>query len=251
MQVLYEILLSVCFLGGVVELPKVRVVENTVYPLILGADWIDLSGACVKSKDRCLTVQFDNVPDETPQPLKSVFKSIPMQRSKISPCARTRTPLSSIFEDPEETSSNEERRTTKPTYLAAIHIQQTPEEKLNPAILIDNIFVLPSAITFTSAKFDSPGEYLVDSQYSAKPGYNWLIPSCLVKSNGNSVKIPVINLSERTLRCNSGKKISIVRVFDSEEDSCIFDSSTEISVQSMTSSIVTECTDHWKEVFKK
>lgn len=51
MQVLYEIPLSVRFSGRVVELPKVRVVENTVYPLILRVDWIDLSGARVRSKE--------------------------------------------------------------------------------------------------------------------------------------------------------------------------------------------------------
>lgn len=74
-----------------------------------------------------------------------MFKLIPIQRSKIFPCARTRAPLISIFEDSKETSSDEEHRVTKPTLLAAIHVQQAPQ-KFNPAILIDNNFISPSAL---------------------------------------------------------------------------------------------------------
>ncbi len=206
-----EIALSVRYLNTVTEMKRVRVVKNSLYPVILGEDWFAATRAFVGHNGTRMEVFLQ-------RPLGLISES--EARSEANAATITRTSLTSV--KPKESRAV---TTTLPPIpeedmpMSAIETEAVgPEE--NWAISNKDIILPAKSLSFveTTVSGNVIGDLLVERTGSSEPSAEWTVPSCLISQDASGIRIPVMNMSESPIRWRAGKLIASVTPYGEETD---------------------------------
>ena len=234
-RVLGTLPLTVRYQHRVVEIPAARILERPVCPLILGADWIGLSGATIKADaSGKLTVRFEEHETfETPE-------------DTVAECPNEEAPLVNITANNEPAIQPDELL-TEPNFLASITLQEI-DNRLREADhclkVAEKTIIPPEAIVFipTSAPSVHEGPWEVKRAHSAQPGREWILQGCIVQPEDGRLHLPVLNLSKQPLVWQPSQEIAIacpllnepvslpmaLTISDSSDSSDAIDSSPEL-----------------------
>ncbi|KZR98405.1 Uncharacterized protein APZ42_006192, partial [Daphnia magna] len=192
-----ETSLSVRGPNGVVDLNKVVVMENTLYPLVLGADWIAASG---------ISLTFSNgtwICEIAGQERKAMSEKEPTPKhAEPPPDPRVKPVGESINVDASTSSSSHgfEQAVQKLRLLGSL-IWENPNRRAERAakLLIRPTKTrrIPGAnFGFIEARVpaDHDGLWMLTTTGSSRLGREWISPSCLLKSEANIVRVPVLNI---------------------------------------------------------
>ncbi len=86
--------------------------------------------------------------------------------------------------------------------------------------------ILASSVQFVEATTPgrADGSWLIETTRSTRLNREWVTPSCLLESHGGKVFIPVVNLSEKTVKVRGPWKVSAVtadQTFPVNEESTV------------------------------
>ena len=172
-----ETSLSVRFKDSIVDLKRVVVMRDVMYPLVLGVDWITTSGVIISTRNGQLMVD------------------VPAASAPILPPGSTRIESQVEKEEDFESASEDIR------LLGAVASEPRRSWKQRP-----NIFLKPNKRSkiagfttgFVEARIPSAkdGLWMVSTAGSSREGQEWISPSCLLQSVKGVVSIPVSNLNQ-------------------------------------------------------
>ncbi|KZS16055.1 Uncharacterized protein APZ42_018258 [Daphnia magna] len=167
------------FKDRVVDLQKVRVVEQALFPLTLGVDWMGKSNVGVRPslQDRCQMEAFifpETTTNNTDEKLK---------KEKTDDGNGM---LAAITLSPAMPPTRAKRYVMEPCVI--------------PAITMKFVHV---SIEETTSK-----TMMVERAHSAFPNKEWIVLHCLVSVEGKHVRVPVTNLSNEPLMLKKGQKLT-------------------------------------------
>ena len=211
-----EIPLIVRFKSTVIDL-QVRVVDHLIFPMILGMDWIDRSGAFVFS---CNGTGYVDVLNSFSHAREELHKFSSQLIDKVIPSDLPSEPIASFSttnpfrQDTGKTVVNEPKQ-EDPTYLATIDVEEVSsryhQKDYEWLVVHSSTVIPPGSLQFISTKICSTigngHDWHVEKSYSAHPKCEWIVPQCVVKSKKDKLLIPVVNLSRQPLKWNQGSKL--------------------------------------------
>ncbi|KZS20857.1 Uncharacterized protein APZ42_012348 [Daphnia magna] len=184
-----EIPLTVRFKDRVVDLQKVRVVEQALFPLILGVDWMGKSNVGVRPSpgDRC---QMEAI----------------------------------IF--PETTTNNTDEKLKKEKtddgngMLAAITLSPAIPPTRAKRYVMEPCVIPAKTMKFVHVSIEETNSetMMVERAHSAFPNREWIVPHCLVSVEGKHVRVPVTNLSNEPLMLKKGQKLTRINPWGVDEE---------------------------------
>ena len=178
--------LTVEFEGQMVTLDKVYVIERSIFPLLLGADWILSSKVLVFGEGGRLVVRAPTLNEE---------------------------------------STGESSSTPEDEWYDLGPLADPLPSKPVKRMIVDETTEIPASslayIAVCVPDFSS-GVMATSPTYSAGPGREWISPSCLLTvSNGKAV-LPIVNLSQSPITFNSQLEIECehFEVDEIDNDQC-------------------------------
>ncbi|KZS03826.1 Histone-lysine N-methyltransferase NSD2-like protein [Daphnia magna] len=185
-----EIPLTVRFKDRVVDLQKVRVVEQALFPLILGVDWMGESNVGVRPshQDRC---QMEAI----------------------------------IF--PETTTNHTDEKLKKEKtgdgngMLAAITLSPAMPPTRAKRYVMEPCVIPAKTMKFVHVSIEETTSetMMVERAHSAFPNKEWIVPHCLVGVEGKHVRVPVTNLSNEPLMLEKGQKLTRINPWGVDDES--------------------------------
>lgn len=182
--------------------------ENTLYPLVLGADWIAASG---------ISLTFSNgtwICEIAGQERKAMSEKEPTPKhAEPPPDPRVQPVGESVNIDVSTLGSSHgfEQAVQKLRLLGSL-IWENPNRRAERAakLLIRPTKTrrIPGAnFGFIEAKVpaDHDGLWMLTTTGSSRLGKEWISPSCLLKSEANIVRVPVLNIGTTPFSCSRSK----------------------------------------------
>ncbi|KAI9555914.1 enzymatic polyprotein [Daphnia sinensis] len=202
-NVVGEISLTVRYQGTIVDLPKVAVLRNMMYPLVLGVEWIVKSGVTIKGVDGRAEVIV---------PLESEVVSVREKGNLVRDYVETEAESIHVaFQSAAQELLN----------LGALVSEDFPDEHRRPKGLLKSM--RSKRIPANSAghmKFRVSCQeqelWMAPTAGAAGTTGGWLIPSCVMKSADGVLKVPVMNTSQSALSWKNFR--GLFRVVPVEDD---------------------------------
>jgi hypothetical protein len=201
-QVLGTLPLTVRYQHRVVEIPAARILERPVCPLILGADWISMSGAIIQADSSGeLTVRFEET------------KTSATQEGTAAGCPNGEVPVVNITAN-NQTAIQPPEIPTESNFLASITLEEVDHrlrETDHCLKVAEKTTIPPEAIVFipTSAPSFHEGPWEVKRAHSAQPGREWILQGCIVQPEDGRLHLPVLNLSKQPLVWQPSQEIAL------------------------------------------
>ncbi len=217
------IALTVRYKDSVVNLPRVRVVEDMVHDMILGEDWLLASGFFVGSDGERLVVV--RLPPGAASPFQN---SNPAARNENEERQEEIEHVQEIDESPQVEVQALNSPTKPHVHFFIEEAAQEPDIQIMSAIFLeesmpdseyarvmDKAIIPPGALSFVNigAPKDKSTSYKIEKAFSSKPKQEWIVPDCLIASNGGDLRIPVVNLSKTSLQWQKGQEIARLTPF--------------------------------------
>ncbi|KZS05237.1 Uncharacterized protein APZ42_031640 [Daphnia magna] len=179
-----ETSLVVRFGGAVTDLNQVLVMENAIFPMVLGMDWIERSGAVICVKEGVAIVEVTRG-----QKLKENDKDCGYGKAVDELLV-----MGALVEEEEVTPG------VDPGELQ-LHVRLKKKKG-----------IAASSVQFVDAVTPKrrDGLWLIRTNKSTRAGKEWVTPECLVESQDGRVLIPVVNLTTNKLMVRGSWCASIV-----------------------------------------
>lgn len=202
-NVVGEISLTVRYQGTIVDLPKVAVLRNMMYPLVLGVEWIVKSGVTIKGVDGRAEVIV---------PLESEVVSVREKDNLVPDYVEMEAESIHVaFQSAAQELLN----------LGALVSEDFPDEHRRPKGLLKSM--RSKRIPANSAghmKFRVSCQeqelWMAPTAGAAGTTGGWLIPSCVMKSADGVLQVPVMNTSQSALSWRNFR--GLFRVVPVEDD---------------------------------
>lgn len=206
LRVVGYVQLLIRFQHTTVDLPNARVVEQLIFPLILGMDWIDASGACITSekgveKVECKGDRPENgalkASIEKEEPKSTMSKNEdPVFKALGGEAGKEPSPASIEISD---ASDSESITDEEHDFLASLTEDESVVEdktlwatlKGDTIIPANCLKIVPVNIFENIIREATP--FMVEQAHSCQPGEEWIVPRCIIKAYPDGIKIPVLN----------------------------------------------------------
>ncbi len=250
--VIGEMTLSVRFEGVLAELRRVKIVEHSLYDMILGAEWVEKSNVIIYSDAGRLLARVR--PQNFNLPTLKLNPNDPLIKDSCSAVASL--VVSGLVADgdaqqvvfptapgrclqsdwPVSVAPRSERCSTYPRTLEPI-AEEVPETSLPDeyldflgSISLNDDLPIPSSPFYAHVKKRTvlpPGGmrfivtdvpctagdvWVVTKSFSSQPSREWIIPNCLVTASKKALCIPILNLSNQPLQWNEGNTLAAVEL---------------------------------------
>ena len=277
-----NIALTVRFGGRAVELRHVKVVETSLYSMILGAEWIEKGEVVIfgdsgrltarvlseeqrgslmeGAKDRevrdyvqpnCLltgliaeteasssfcvpAISLENQKPVNVCPVAAPIPSSTGLRLLLERPSQVYRPLRGLSPqlDPisEDLSTELEITSDDQHFLGVISLGLENDAPITPRYArTSKDFVLPAQsmrLLPTDVSTIEGEEWVVSKSFSSRPSREWIIPNGLLKAIGKKLYVPVVNLSNQSLKWTKGSELAMVEKLSGpvtilEEDSAV------------------------------
>lgn len=201
-HIIDEIPLEIHWSGTKVEIEKVAVVESAPFAVILGADWIVQSRtSCIVQEGKIVPIAFKDESGATKRKTELDVKSLNAGgEDELELTDKTGGENEPIIGDDivEHISKNLPNRSWK---------SGTVSFKPSKLVCIPQDSML---FVYGKIPINYSGTVIVKNTCSRHPEKSWIIPSCLVTVTDGKLKIPVVNLSQKTLRLRRSELVAQV-----------------------------------------
>lgn len=204
-----ETSLVVRFGGAVTDLNQVLVMENAIFPMVLGMDWIERSGAVICVKEGVAIVEVTRGQKLKESNRQENAKNDETKEEMGDPAV---SKLDKTTKSPTPTLSDDKdcgygKAVDELLVMGAL----VEEEEVTPGVdqgelqlhvrLKKKKGIAASSVQFVEAVTPKrrDGLWLIRTNKSTRSGKEWVTPECLVESQDGRVLIPVVNLTTNKL----------------------------------------------------
>lgn len=213
LQVVGYASLIIRFQNTTVDLPNTRMVDQLIFPLILGMDWIDASGVCISSHNgvgqvNCKDVnvqKMTELPKEenkgNPSNSETIADSVEL--IKVMPQeSLVKDQLTEVVRDLEAGVNVPTSKKTSSFWATLMLEEETTPGEISLATARGDSIIPANCMRMVLADFSSTSNetiVMVEQAHSFRPGKEWIVPRCIVEVGAKEVKIPVVNLGQKSI----------------------------------------------------